>query len=85
MKNNKSKNTVLLLITLCIVAGQAFAEYKIRKHTINSGGSKMTGGSYEMKSSIAQVDAGTMTEGDYSLNAGFWQENNDLIFKNGFE
>ena len=46
----------------------------------------MSGGSYEMNSSIGQVDASDqMINGNLSINGGFWHENNDLIFKNGFE
>ena len=75
-----------LLVTLGLVFSQSFAGYEINKYSINSGGSKMTGGSYEMSSSIAQVDASaTMAQGNYSLNGGYWHQNTDLIFKNGVE
>lgn len=77
---------VIFLIILGMVFSQSFAQYEIRKYTINSGGSTMSEGQYEMTSSIAQVDASnTQANGDYSLNAGFRQENTDLIYKNGLE
>lgn len=65
---------------------QSFAQYEIKKYTINSGGAQLSGGSFQLQSSIGQVDASnTQIGGDFSLSSGFWQENNDLIFKNGFE
>ena len=74
----------LLLIVMAI--SQSFAQYEIKKYSINSGGSKLKQGQYELNSSIGQTDANnTLEAGDYSLNAGFRQENNDLIFKNGLE
>ncbi len=81
----KYKRSISLLI-LGMVFSQSFAQYEIRKYTINSGGSSISGGQYEMTSSIGQTDASdTLANGGYSLNSGFWQENNDLIYKNGFE
>jgi uncharacterized membrane protein len=77
---------LIVFLVLGLAIGQAFAQYEIKKYTINSGGSKMSGGSYEMNSSIGQADAGgQLSGGNYSLNGGFWHENNDLIFKSGFE
>ena len=81
----KYKKLISILI-LCMVFSQALAQYEIRKYTINSGGSTISEGQYELTSSIGQIDASnTQANGDYSLNAGFWQESNDIIFKNGFE
>ncbi len=81
----KHKKVILILITGMAVS-QAFAQYEMRSYSINSGGSKMTGGSYELNASIGQTDASDkLSAGNYSVNGGFWHENNDLIFKNGFE
>lgn len=85
-KHNVVNKKVFLPLLLLSALGQSFAQYEIRKHSINSGGSKMTGGSYEMRSSIGQADAsGKLSNGDFSLNGGFWHENRDLIFKNGLD
>ncbi len=44
---------------------------------------------FELNASIGQTDASTtQSGGNYSLNGGYWHENNDftdLIYKNGFE
>ena len=84
-KTFKYKKAISLLI-MGMAFSQSFAQYEMKKYTINSGGSTITGGQYEMTSSIGQTDASNaQTGGDYSLNGGFWHANNDLIFKNGFE
>ena len=85
------KNRLFFSILILGTAfGQAYAQYEIKRHSINSGGSKMTGGSYVMNASIAQADASKpQTGGAYFLNGGFWHESKEpleeLIFKNGFE
>lgn len=82
--DNNSKKLICLLLALAVI-GQAYAQLELSKHTINNGGNVMTGGSFELKSSIGQVDASKPASGgDYQLNGGFWQQNNDLIFKNKF-
>jgi len=86
MKFHLFRKKAVILFLMSMVYSQSFAQYEIRKHTINNGGSVMTGGSYEMNASIGQADASsTLSTNAYSLNGGFWHENNDLIFKNGFE
>ncbi|GAA4824741.1 hypothetical protein GCM10011365_04910 [Marinicella pacifica] len=77
---------LLFLLILSIIFSQAYAQYEMKKYTINSGGEKMSAGQYELTASIGQTDANnTLTGGSYSLNAGFWHENTDLIFKDGFK
>ena len=89
LNNLKIRKKRLLILTL--VLSQGFAQYEIKKYTINNGGGKMTGGNYEMNSSIGQTDASsTQTGGNYSLNGGFWHKTDttpqaELIFTNGFE
>lgn len=82
----------LCLIVLAMVFTSSFAQYSIKKYSLNSGASKMSGGRFEMYSSIAQVEASEkQMGGNYVLSSGFWQESNDLIFgddlifKNGME
>lgn len=86
MNTLKNKGKLVILLVLGLAFTQAFAQYTISKHTINNGGEKMTGGLYEMNSSIGQVDASNrMSNGNYSVTGGFWHENVDLIYKNNFE
>jgi len=81
-----SKRKVFIVLMLGMTFSHVFAQYSISKHSINSGGAEMSGGTYEMKASIGQIDASNqMSNGNYSVNGGFWHENTDLIFKNGFE
>ena len=90
VKSKQSKRTVLFFLLMVISISQAYAQLAMKKHTINNGGGVMTGGGFELKSSIGQVDAGpTASEGhvnsNYSLSSGFWQQNTDLIFKDNLE
>jgi hypothetical protein len=84
-----SKTSLFLILTLLV--SQAFAQYEINKHSINNGGGKMTGGNFQMNSSIGQVDASTIqTGGNFTLNGGFWYKADtdpkpELIFVSGFE
>ena len=88
MTSKKASDTKLLifLIVFSLISQVAFAQYEIRKHTINSGGGVMSGGSYEINGSFGQVDVNDkQTGGNYTLQSGYWHENNDLIFKNAVE
>ncbi len=88
-KGMRVKKEILLLV-LFMVSSQVIAQFALEKYTINSGGSTMTGGSYQLSSSIGQVDASNaMNGGSYTLTGGFWSQStntpNELIFTNGFE
>ena len=83
---NKKLKLIPIMLVLGLAVSQSFAAFEIRKYSINSGGSDMSGGIFEMKSSIGQVDASNTTSGgNFQLNGGYWHKNNDLIFKNDFE
>ena len=82
----KKTRIFLYLFLACLSFGYAHAQYEIKKYSINNGGGTLTGGNYELNSSVGQVDAQmSQSNGQYSINGGFWQENTDLIFKNNFE
>ncbi len=83
----KIKLSNFILIALLVFnSNLSMAEYSINKHSINSGGNISSGGQYKLSGSIGQVDANSgMSNASYQLNAGFWQNTNDNIFKNGFE
>jgi hypothetical protein len=47
--------------------------FEISWYTMDSGGATFsTGGSYSLGGTIGQVDAGTLSSGNYALNGGFW-------------
>lgn len=86
LKKQKIVKQFVLIFLIGTAFSQSFAQFEMRKHSINSGGTQMTGGGFEMKSGIGQVDASTtMSSADYAINGGYWHENNDLIFKNNFK
>lgn len=85
---NKLFFTIVLIFGL--VFNQSFAQFEMKKQSINSGGKLMSGGQFQMTSSIAQVDAsGALNSTSYRLSGGFWHKSNgsnaNLIFKNDFE
>ena len=87
MNTLKSKGKFFIVMILGLAFSQVFAQYSISKYSINNGGAtEMIGGRYEMNASIGQVDASDqMSNANYSVNGGFWNENTDLIYKNGFK
>jgi hypothetical protein len=46
--------------------------YSISWHTIDGGGGVSGGGSFGLRGTIGQSDAGAMAGGGFSLNGGFW-------------
>jgi len=71
---------------LGLVFSQSFAQYEIKRDSINSGSQTNSAGSYQISGSVGQVDASNqLTAGNYTLIGGFWHGSSDLIFKNGFE
>lgn len=75
------------LAALCItIPATVFAQYEIIKYSVNNGGGKMSGGNFEINTSIGQSDVNdNQSGGDFLLRSGFWHGNNDLIFKSGIE
>ncbi len=85
------KNKAIIVMLMCVITTHVFAQYAIKKYTINNGGGKMSGGQYQIQGSIGQVDASnTLSQNNYSLNGGFWHKTNTAplpedLFKDGFE
>ncbi len=64
--------TILLLVSLSLCTGWS-ADLKINWFSIGCGSGTSGNGSYEVKGTIGQPDAGcTLTGGDYALSGGFW-------------
>lgn len=68
-------------------------DFRVGWYSINGGaGTASIGGDYRLRGSIGQAVSGTVSGGDYELNAGFWQARRascattpDRLFCNGFE
>lgn len=81
-----NKRLTISLLILGMVVSQSYAQYEIKKYSINSGSKTMSKDQYELNSIIGQTDANKpLSAGDYSVSAGFMQENTDLIYRNGFK
>jgi len=89
MKPSPLKPMALRLFIVCLLVNtQAIATYSVTKHTIINGGGLSTGDNYQVVGSLGQKEAVHAGSGnDYQLAPGFWAANNndDLIFRNGFE
>ncbi len=47
--------------------------YEISWYTVDGGGAQnLTGGSYSLSGTIGQPDAGSQSNGSYTLNGGYW-------------
>lgn len=70
----KRLSTFFTIITLALVSSIAYAQSgpEMLSWTVDSGGGDMTGGSYLLRGTIGQPDAGVMTGGNYTLIGGFW-------------
>jgi hypothetical protein len=61
---------MLVLVAAPMLAiGQS---YGIDWFTIESGGGISSGGAYQLAGTIGQTDAGSLVEGNYVLDGGFW-------------
>lgn len=82
-----------LVIKAAVMAAIFFApsglhgqDFKLEKHLLSSGGdAAMKGGQFSLSGSVGQVTTEKSEGGTWSVQAGFWQMNNDLIFENEFE
>ncbi len=66
--------TIFLFLPLSSFAGELVGgPYSIKPLTINGGGTTSTGGPYEISASTAQPGGvGTIAEGPYTFEDGFW-------------
>ena len=84
MKNYRHLGTWLLICLLMTIGTLGAQNFQLKRSLISSGGPS-SGGGYELNSSMGQVITEQSVGAEYELHAGYWQLNNDLIFKNKFE
>lgn len=61
-----------LIMALFFTTATAFGDYEIRWSTIDGGGRTSSGGTYTLRGTIGQPDAGDSAGGQYELLGGFW-------------
>ncbi|CAG0929412.1 hypothetical protein PLCT1_01036 [Planctomycetaceae bacterium] len=61
-----------LLLSGTVMAQGPLQGYDISWWTVDGGGSAISGGIYELHSTIGQPDAGILSVGSYTLAGGFW-------------
>ena len=65
--------TRILVSALAATTLAAMAQYSIHWSTVDGGGGTSTGGTYSVRGTIGQPDAGpTMAGGPFALTGGFW-------------
>lgn len=73
-----SKLLSRLVVLACVGLAGAFAladDFDLSHHTISGGGgTKSTGGAFELSGTIGQPAARTMANGEMELTGGFWFE-----------
>lgn len=63
---------MLLLTTFSIQAGSG-GQYAINWYSMDSGGTlSATGGAYELRGTIGQVDTALISQDTFDIQAGFW-------------
>jgi hypothetical protein len=79
----KSKHKLFILIGIIVIlvipnivdaAPPPEEGFQIDWWTVAGGGGESTDGSYNLKGTIGQHDAGSLQGGDYGLQGGFWVE-----------
>ena len=69
---------------LVLVAGLALAQtgdgFGVRQFTIDGGGGASTGGSFSVRGTIGQAEAGTLSNGTFVLHGGFWSQAGSELF-----
>ncbi len=79
MKRNRMLG--LLFLTAMELHGQTL---QLEKQVMVSGG-QASGGQFKVSSSVGQIITEKSAGGQFAVQAGFWQVNNDLIFEDEFE
>jgi hypothetical protein len=68
----KNAGVAVLLVCLLVFTLQVYGGYELSWHTSDGGGGTSTGGSYILRGTIGQPEAGVMSGGSYELLGGFW-------------
>jgi hypothetical protein len=62
-----------VIIAAAAGAAPASAELAVSRFTVDGGGSRVSGGTFELGATIAQPDAGQLSGGSFVLKGGFWR------------
>ena len=78
MKHHHETVIAAALLAISVLAGlaltsvSAHAQYAMRRFTVDGGGEKSTGGTWAIRGTAGQPDAGTLTGITQALQGGFW-------------
>ena len=63
---------LLALAITTVVYAQTGGDYDLSWSTIDNGGTISMGGEYALGGAVGQLDAGTLSGGNFELSGGFW-------------
>ncbi len=73
VRNALNKKIKIILWAVCLLLTvPAVGDYELSWRTIDGGGGTSMGGTYIVRGTIGQPDAGVMSGGDYEFLGGFW-------------
>ena len=61
-----------MILSVMFLGASVAAEYEIGWYTIGDSTRSGAGGTYDLRGTIGQPDAGQMSGGNYELGGGFW-------------
>jgi hypothetical protein len=70
----RSITAISALAVLGGIAPAAFAQFGIPWHTIDGGGGTSSGGTFVIRGTIGQHDAGKSAGGNFVISGGFWSQ-----------
>jgi len=87
MRKKSVRKLILWLMVMAYIGqAQSGGTFSISRYTIDGGGSISAGGTFSVRGSIGQPDAGEVLSGDvYRISGGFWKADSDIIFRDDFE
>ena len=86
-RDNRTTRAPVACLLGLLLSGASGSAQEIERFSIDAGGGRSEGGSYQLTSSVAQADAHPQQSsgGRFVLAGGFWARASDRMFRDGFE
>jgi hypothetical protein len=75
LTKNRLRILIILAAVLLLTASalaSSDASYQLDWYTVDGGGGSSSGGTYTLRGTVGQADAGRLSGGTYTLAGGFW-------------
>jgi hypothetical protein len=88
-RHNKNLYLAALLpMVACALGANAQSSggpYRVTPVAVANGGGTLSGGAYQLRGTLGQAPASTLSASGYHFYGGFWAPASDVIFANGFD